>query len=62
MTISEEGERELQRLADDVGDIGSRLRAFGQKQYNAADILTNREYLTLRERLSDLTREFNSIT
>lgn len=61
MQLSEEDEKELQGLADEMDSITQKLRAFRQRKENLVGIQITTEYITLAKRLNELEKEFNSI-
>ena len=61
MQLSEDDEKELQRLADEIDSIIQKLRAFRQRIGNLVGIQITPEYIKLLSRLHELEKEFDSI-
>jgi hypothetical protein len=61
MQLSEQDEKELQRLADEIDDVAQKLRAFWEKHHSYYHLEMTKEYVLLQKRLEDLKKAFDEI-
>jgi hypothetical protein len=61
MKLSEQAERELQSIADQINTVAQRIRAFRERHGNLDFIIGTTEYRTLHIMFDNLKKEIDRI-